>query len=144
MLETVTPTHDAKAAHNLIQEYFDAWKGTDERKILDWYSDDVNLRLPTGVLEGKAAVRDRFVRPFINAFSGNIHEIQRLIHEGGLVAVEWRFKAEHSGEFQGIPPSGRRTDVPGCSFYSLDGAVITAGNIYFNLPTLFEQIGASA
>ncbi len=144
MLETVTPTHDAKAAHNLIQEYFDAWKGTDEQKILDWYSDDVKLRLPTGVLEGKAAVRDRFVRPFITAFPGNIHEIQRLIYEGGLVAVEWRFKAEHSGEFQGIPPSGRRTDVPGCSFYSLDGAVITAGNIYFNLPTLFEQIGASA
>src|SRR5262249_50024354 len=43
-----------------IQEYFDAWKGTDEDRILAYYSDDVALRLPTGILEGKAAVRDSF------------------------------------------------------------------------------------
>lgn len=45
-----------------IQEYFDAWKGTDEHKILAFYSDDVVLHLPTGTLEGKTAVRDKFVR----------------------------------------------------------------------------------
>jgi ketosteroid isomerase-like protein len=36
-----------------IQEYFDAWKGTDEYKILTYYSDDVVIHLPTGTLEGK-------------------------------------------------------------------------------------------
>src|SRR4051794_37909490 len=36
-----------------IQEYFDAWKGTDEHTILAYYSDDVVLHLPTGTLEGK-------------------------------------------------------------------------------------------
>lgn len=36
-----------------IQEYFDAWKGTDEQKILAYYSDNVVLHLPTGTLEGK-------------------------------------------------------------------------------------------
>ena len=39
-----------------IQEYFDAWKGTDERKILAYYSDDVVLDLPTGTFKGKTAV----------------------------------------------------------------------------------------
>src|SRR5258707_931556 len=43
-----------------IQEYFDAWKGTDEDKILAYYSDDVVIQLPTGTLEGKIAVRDNF------------------------------------------------------------------------------------
>ena len=81
---------------------------------------------------------------FVAAFPGNIHEIQRLVHEDGLVAVEWRFKAEHRGEFQGIPANGRKTDVPGCSFYSLEDGVITGGNIYFNVPTLIEQISAPA
>jgi ketosteroid isomerase-like protein len=33
-----------------IQEYFDAWKGTDEQKILSYYADDVVLDLPTGKL----------------------------------------------------------------------------------------------
>jgi ketosteroid isomerase-like protein len=58
-----------------IQEYFDAWKGTDEDKILAYYSDDVVIHLPTGTLEGKTAVRDNFVRPFITAFPGNVHSI---------------------------------------------------------------------
>ena len=144
MQETATLVDDFTSVRNLIQEYFDSWKGTDEHKILAWYSDDVRLRLPTGLLEGKTAVRDQFVRPFVAAFPGNVHEIQRLVYGDGVVAVEWRFKAEHRGEFQGIPASGRRTDVPGCSFYSLDDRVITAGNIYFNVPTLLEQIGVSA
>src|ERR1041384_300706 len=46
-----------------IRQYFDAWKGTDEQRILAYYSDDVVLKLPTGTLDGKAAVRDNFVRP---------------------------------------------------------------------------------
>ena len=71
-----------------IQEYFDAWKGTDEHKILAYYSDDVVLDLPTGTLEGKTAVRDNFVRPFIAGFPGNVHAIRNLAHARNLVAVE--------------------------------------------------------
>jgi ketosteroid isomerase-like protein len=35
-----------------IQEYFDAWKGTDEKKILAYYSDDVVIDLPTAHSKG--------------------------------------------------------------------------------------------
>ena len=48
-----------------VQEYFDAWKGADVQKILAYYSDDVVIQLPTGSLEGKPAVRDNFVIPFV-------------------------------------------------------------------------------
>ena len=130
--------------HELIQDYFDSWSGTDEKKILAWYSDDVVLMLPSGILRGKEAVRDGFVRPFIAAFPGNIHAVQRLIPGDGVVAVEWRFQAKHQGEFQGIPARGRKTDVAGCSFYTVGDGMITAGNIYFNFPTLIEQIGGEA
>ena len=42
-----------------VQDYFDIWKGTDENRILEYYSDDVVIQLPTGTLEGKSSVRDR-------------------------------------------------------------------------------------
>ena len=64
-----------------IEEYFDAWKGTDENAILSYFSDDVLLRLPTGTLEGKASVRDSIVRPFITAFPGNAHTLRGCISE---------------------------------------------------------------
>jgi steroid delta-isomerase-like uncharacterized protein len=135
-----------ETVHAFLDEYFEAWKGTDETKILSYYADDVVLRLPTGTLEGKAAVRDNFVRPFIAGFPGNVHAIQTLVHALDLVVVEWRFEAEHLGAFAGIQPTGRKVSVPGCSFYQYDLArrLITGGRIYFDFGTLMRQIGAGA
>ena len=129
-----------------IQEYFDAWKGTDEDKVLAYYSDDVVIHLPSGTLEGKRAVRDNFVRPFIAAFPGNVHTILNLAHATNLVAVEWGFEAVHRGTFANIAATGRQVKVPGCSFYEYDfeTRTIPAGRIYFDLGTLLGQIGAGS
>jgi len=127
-----------------IQEYFDAWKGTDEDKILSYYSDDVVIHLPTGTLKGKAVVRDNFVRPFVLAFPGNVHSIRNLAHARNLVAVEWNFDAVHKGVFADIAPTNKSVQVSGCSFYEYDlGArKIPAGRIYFDFATLIRQLGA--
>ena len=129
-----------------IQEYFDAWKGTDENKILGYYSENVVIHLPTGTLGGKAAVRDNFVRPFIIAFPGNVHSIRNLAHVKNLVAVEWTFDAVHTGGFGNIEATGKKVQVPGCSFYEydLESRKIPAGRIYFDFATLLRQIGAGA
>jgi len=127
-----------------LQEYFDAWKGTDENRILAYYADDVVIHLPTGILNGKHAVRENFVRPFIAGFPGNIHAIRNLAFAPNLVAVEWSWEAVHSGDFAGVPPSGKQVQVLGCSFYEYDLArrVIPAGRIYFDPGALMRQIGA--
>jgi steroid delta-isomerase-like uncharacterized protein len=129
-----------------IQEYFDVWKGIEEDKILAYYSDDVVIHLPTGTLEGKTAVRDNFVRPFIAAFPGNVHSIRNLAHAKNLVAVEWSFEATHKGAFANIEATGKKVQVPGCSFYEYDLGTrkIPAGRIYFDFATLLRQIGAAA
>jgi steroid delta-isomerase-like uncharacterized protein len=128
-----------------VQEYFDAWRGTDENKILAYYSEDVVIHLPTGTLEGKIAVRDNFVRPFIAAFPGNVHSIRNLAYTKNLVAVEWSFDAEHKGVFAKVEATGKKVQVPGCSFYEYDLATrkIPAGRIYFDFATLLRQIGAA-
>jgi steroid delta-isomerase-like uncharacterized protein len=129
-----------------LDEYFEAWQGTDIEKIMGYYSDDVVIQLPTGTLTGKTAVRDNFVVPFVAGFPGNIHAVQRLAHAENLVAVEWKFEAMHTGEFLGIQPSGNHVQVPGCSFYEyrLDSRRITAGRIYFDVAMLLRQIGGAA
>jgi steroid delta-isomerase-like uncharacterized protein len=131
---------------SFVQEYFDAWKGTDEQKILAYYSDDVVLQLPTGTLEGKAAVRDNFVHPFVVGFPGNVHTIRNLAHAKNLVAVEWNFDAVHKGPFANVEATGRNVQVPGCSFYEYDLGTrkIPAGRIYFDVATLLRQISAGA
>lgn len=129
-----------------VQEYFDAWKGVDTNRILDYLTEDVVMQLPTGTLEGRPAVRDNFVIPFVGAFPGNVHSIVNLALARDLVAVEWCFDAEHRGPFGAIQATGNRVQVPGCSFYSydLDSRKIRAGRIYFDFTTLLRQIGVKA
>lgn len=138
-----TAVEDVRA---FVQAYFDAWKGTEEDKILAYFSDDVVIHLPAGELRGKTAVRDGFVRPFLAAFPGNVHSIRNLAHTKNLVAVEWNFDAVHQGAFGKIQATGKKVHVPGCSFYEYDLGTrkIPAGRIYFDFATLLRQIGVEA
>jgi steroid delta-isomerase-like uncharacterized protein len=137
---------DPAIVRAFVEEYFEAWKGTDVDRIMSYYAPGIVLQLPTGVAEGQQAVRERFVRPFVAAFPGNVHSIVHLAHAPNLVAVEWTFRAIHRGDFAGYPASGHQVQVPGGSFYEYDlqARLITAGRIYFDRGTLLRQIGITA
>ena len=129
-----------------VEEFLASWTGTDENKILAYYSDDIVLHVPTGTLRGKAAVRDNFVRPFITAFPGNVNAIVNLAYGENLVAVEWSFQGVHRGPFGNIEATGKQVQLPGCSFYKydLETRVITVARTCLDVGTLLRQIGAGA
>ena len=141
------PMHSTEEdVRSFIEEYFASWTGTDEDRILAYYSDDIVLHVPTGTLKGKTEVRDNFVRPFITAFPGNVNVIVNLAYGKNLVAVEWSFEGVHTGLFGNIEATGKQVQVPGCSFYTYDLAtrVITVARTCFDVGTLLRQIGAGA
>jgi len=127
-----------------IEEYFEAWEGTDENRILSYYSETVALEVPGIVMHGRAALRDQFVRPFIAGFPGNRHVVKRLIFGKNEVVVEWSFEASHSGAFAGQAATGSAVKLPGCGVYQFDPVKrqITAGRIYFDVTTLLKQISS--
>lgn len=127
-----------------IDEYFKAWEGTDEDRILSYYSDTVSLEIPGTVIHGKAALRNQFVRPFVAGFPGNRHVVKNLICGKGSVAVEWTFEAAHKGSFASSAPTGSAVKLPGCGVYEFDPVKrqITAGRIYFDVATLLKQISS--
>jgi len=51
---TIASDTDVRA---FIDEYFKAWEGTDETRILSCYSETVSLEIPGAVINGKAALR---------------------------------------------------------------------------------------
>src|SRR5215475_11235044 len=96
-----------------IEDYFEAWSGTDEDRILSYYSEDIALEIPGVFINGKAALRDQFVRPFVAGFPGNRHVTRDMIFGKDAVAVEWSFEANHSGPFAGRPATGSAVKLPG-------------------------------
>ena len=125
-----------------IEDYFQAWGGTDEDRILSYYADTVTVAIPGMVMEGKAALRDQFVRPFITGFPGNHHVVKKMIFGTNVVVVEWNFEADHTGPFAGRAATGVGVSAPGCGVYEFDplSRKITAARIYLELTTLLKQI----
>jgi steroid delta-isomerase-like uncharacterized protein len=140
-----TAITSAVDVRSFINEYFGAWQGTDEDRIMSYYAENVVIQIPGTRMEGQTAVREQFVRPFITGFPGNRHIAGNMIFGQNVVVVEWSFEAEHKGPFAGRPATGAHVEVPGCSVYEFDSAKrqITAGRIYFDVGTLLKQIGAA-
>jgi len=127
-----------------IDEYFKAWEGTDEDRILSYYSETVSLEIPGLLINGKAALRDQFVRPFVAGFPGNRHVVKEMIFGKEIVVVEWSFEANHSGPFSGRAATGTAVKLPGCGVYQFDPVrrQITVARIYFDVTTLLKQISS--
>jgi steroid delta-isomerase-like uncharacterized protein len=127
-----------------IGDYYKAWGGTDEDLILSYYAETVSVELPGMLINGKAALRDQFVRPFIAAFAGNRHVVKNMIFGKDIVVVEFSFEADHNGPFAGRPATGVPVKVPGCGVYEFDplNRKITAARIYFEFATLLKQISS--
>src|SRR6185312_2896467 len=121
-----------------IEEYFEAWSGTDEDRILSYYSETISLEIPGTLISGKAALRDQFVRPFVAGFPGNRHIVKNMIFGKNVVVVEWTFEAAHTGAFAGTAATGTAVKLPGCGVYEFDpvNRQITRARIYFDVTTL--------
>ncbi len=56
-----------------------------------------------------------------SAFSDIRHPIDDMVAEGDEVAVRLRFEGTHTGDFMGVPASGKRFSVEGTAFLRIDG-----------------------
>ena len=67
-------------------------------------------------------------------------EVKTLITGNGRAAIEADFVGTHTGEFAGIPATGRAVRVPYSVVYDLRGGGISALRIYFPMSQLMEQL----
>ena len=81
-------------------------------------ADFVGHDLPAG-LNGGAGYK-KFVGMFAASFSDTTPiEAHEMISNGDKIVVRWSSTGKHSGEFMGIPATGRRITVKGIDIYRL-------------------------
>jgi steroid delta-isomerase-like uncharacterized protein len=68
--------------------------------------------------------------------------VEEIVVEGDRVAERWTGRGTHQGEFQGIPPTGKRVAVPGVVFYRISDGKIAEFRGQFDRMSLMEQLGA--
>jgi uncharacterized protein (TIGR02246 family) len=117
---------EAGPIRRLIDDYFEAWRGTDSDRVLDYFSDDavVTLLGDGAILSGKDMVAERWVIPMMRKYSGNDHQITSVLEADNQIAVEWLYTAVHVS-------TGKELRLQGCSLYWMDGNLIERGHVYF-------------
>jgi steroid delta-isomerase-like uncharacterized protein len=105
----------------------------------DYFTDDVTWTTVGGgqQLQGRPPVRDFLIWMHTQAFDAH-PEIKTLVVGDGRAALEADLVGVHTGEFLGVPATGKPVQVPYCMVYDLDYDKIAALRAY--VPTdLFTQ-----
>jgi predicted ester cyclase len=93
-----------------------------------------------GVLEGRAEI-ERVYRTVFSAFPDIVLEQDDLLIDGDRVVLILRLSGTHSGDFMGLPPTGRPMEFLMAELMTVaDGLVVNERRIY-DFTGLLVQIG---
>jgi steroid delta-isomerase-like uncharacterized protein len=122
----------------VINGYFEAGPN-----LIHFLSEDVVYTIMgTGEeARGRKAVAEMQRRFYSEAFTATARRINLIIGENGAM-LEARVVGTHTGEYAGVPATGKAIDVPLCVVYDIEGQFITRGRVYFELPVFLAQVGA--
>lgn len=74
------------------------------------------------------------------AFDNARFEIHTLMAEGDTVAVRYTFHGTHSGDYMGIPATGREIARASAAFFTVVDGKVTEGNVFGDGAGLLEQL----
>lgn len=92
---------------------------------------------------GREGVRRMLDYIYHQAFDATA-EVRSRIYSESQAVVEGEFVGTHTGEFAGIPATGRQVRVPLCVVYDLESGEVKRARVYLELPVLFRQLGQEA
>ena len=120
--------NNLKNNREFILSYFNALSGKDKtRHLCSHYTTDKKLLEHIAFFEGAFPKYELFV--------------EEMITEGNKVVVQGRATGIHKGEFNGIPPTGRKMDLPFVIRYTIENQMITDMWLIADQMILMEQLG---
>lgn len=94
-----------------------------------------------GVKHGLKAFQDGWQRPFLNAFSDKVCVDEARIAEGEWVAAFGRQEATHTGDFMGIPATGKRVQIRYMDFWKIKDGKIQDNWVMIDVIGVMRQLG---
>lgn len=101
------------------------------------------IHMPTGEVVNPDELKS-FARMWRGSFPDWHSTFEDLISEGDRVAERWTGRGTHLGELEGIPPTGKRVEVPGSVFYRIVGGKIVEFRGQLDMRSLMQQLGVIA
>ena len=132
-----------KIAQDNIKSYTKTWDvAINEGKIdvLDTaYAADIVLHT-TPEIKGIAKAKAYYAN-FVTGFSNRQFIIKDMFAQGDKVTKYWEFKGTHSGDFMGIPATGKTIDIEGCTIARMVNGKIVEERDFMDNMSFLKQLG---
>lgn len=117
-----------KKNREFIIKYFNAMSGNAKtRALCERYTTDEKLMEHIAFFEGAFPKYELF--------------IEEIMAEGNKILIQARATGTNTGEFNGIPPTGRQMDLPFAIRYTLENGKIVDHWLIADQMLLLEQLG---
>ena len=90
-------------------------------------------------LQGRQPVRDFLIWMHTQAFDAH-PKVKTLVIGDGQAALEADFVGTHTGEFLGVPATGKSVQVPYCVVYDLQDGKLAALRAYIPMDLFAQQL----
>jgi steroid delta-isomerase-like uncharacterized protein len=129
-----------EATSETMRSYLDALVARGD--FADYFTEDVTwTTVGRGQeLQGRQPVRDFLVWMHTQAFDAH-PKVKTLVVADGQAALEADLVGTHTGEFLGIPATGKSVQVPYCVVYDLHDDKIAALRAYIPMELFAQQLG---
>ena len=77
----------------------------------------------------------------MHAFPDLHPEIGKIRHADDAIIIEGLITGTHDGEWAGIPPTGRRVEVPAAAIFEFDEDRLLCEKVYMEFAAVLTQIG---
>ena len=124
--------------HRFVEEF---WNEGNTATADELMAPDAEIHMPTGEMVDLDGLKS-FASTFRASFPDWHSTFEELIAEGDRVAERWTGRGTHRGELQGIPPTGKRVEVPGSVFYRIVDGKIVEFRGQLDMMGLMQQLGA--
>lgn len=109
--------------------------------ILDTaFADDVVLHHTKPETKGKAGAI-AYYSNYVTGFSDRKFTVVESFAKGEKLVKHWRFTGTHTGVFFGIPATGKKVDLIGCTITKMVNGKITEENDFFDNFEFLQQLG---
>jgi steroid delta-isomerase-like uncharacterized protein len=127
----------------VLRRWIEAYNERDLETEANLLAPDYVAHVPAapGPLEGLEAWR-QFSGSFAEAFPDIRLTIQDIVAEGETVAARVAFRGTHSGEFQGIPPTGKEVAFTSIEVNRVRDGKVEEHWVELDLLGLMQQLGA--
>lgn len=131
--------HDAAVSFFAHQQQL--WSDRDADGLARTHTEDGTLVSPIfKTVQGRANIRESY-RSLFATFPDWDYTGQQLLVDGDRIAQQFLVHATHSGEFMGIPGSGRAFDIQGVRLFEMKNGLIDYERRYYDFTGLLIQLG---